>query len=91
MIIESGKIYFIKDEFIEKYGEKYHLMKNYEEDTNRPCYFCFKDDQNNGMLWFVPMSTKYDKYTDIYFNIKRKINKEPNNFVFFNNRKICTS
>lgn len=85
MIIESGKIYFIKDEFIDKYGKKYHLMKNHEEDSNRPCYFCFKDDQIDGMLWFVPMSTKYDKYIDIYFSIKQKIMKEPNNFVFFNN------
>lgn len=85
MVIESGKVYFIKDEFIEKYGEQYNLMKDHEDEKNRPCYFCFRDDKCNDMLWFVPMSTKYNKYFNIYCNIKEKINKEPNNFVFFNN------
>lgn len=85
MTIENGKIYFIKDEFIEKYGAKYHLMKNHESETNRPCYFCFRDNKNLDMLWFVPMSTQYDKYKKIYDNIKNKIKKEPNNFVFFDN------
>lgn len=41
MEIESGKIYFIKDEFNEKYGEKYNLMKNHEDEKSRPCYFLF--------------------------------------------------
>ena len=31
------------------------------------------------------MSTKYNKYFNIYCNIKEKINKEPNNFIFFDN------
>ena len=28
MEIIEGKLYFIKDEFIEKYNHKYHLMEN---------------------------------------------------------------
>lgn len=28
MEIIEGKLYFIKDEFIEKYNPKYHLMEN---------------------------------------------------------------
>ena len=75
MVIESGKVYFIKDEFIEKYGEQYNLMKDHEDEKNRPCYFCFRDDKCNDMLWFVPMSTKYNKY----------FNKEQINFIFFEN------
>ena len=31
MEIIEGKLYFIKDEFIEKYNPKYHLMENKEE------------------------------------------------------------
>lgn len=85
MVIESGKIYFIKDEFIERYGEKYNLMRDHEDEKNRPCYFCFRDDKCNDMLWFVPMSTQYNKYFNIYCNIKEKIKKEPNNFIFFDN------
>ena len=30
MEIIEGKLYFIKDEFIEKYNPKYHLMENKE-------------------------------------------------------------
>ena len=28
MEIVEGKLYFIKDEFVEKYNPKYHLMEN---------------------------------------------------------------
>ena len=86
MEIKEGRLYFIKDEFLEKYGRKYNLMENkIEKGTKRPTYFCFKDDKNNDLLWFVPMSKQYEKYLKIYNDKKKKINKEPNNFVFFNN------
>ena len=48
-------------------------------------FFCFKDDKNKNLLWFVPMSKHYEKYFKVYNAKKQKINKEPNNFVFFNN------
>lgn len=86
MEIKEGRLYFIKDEFLEKYGQKYNLMENkVEKGTKRPTYFCFKDNKNEDLLWFVPMSKQFDKYFKIYNNKKQKINKEPNNFVFFNN------
>ncbi|MDO5811978.1 MAG: hypothetical protein Q4Q31_02665 [Bacillota bacterium] len=40
---------------------------------------------NTEILWFVPMSTKYEKYLKINEDIKQKINREPNNFVFARN------
>ena len=44
MKIEEGRLYFIKDEFLEKYGEQYNLMNNkVERGTKRPTYFCFRD------------------------------------------------
>ena len=39
MEIIEGKLYFIKDKFIEKYNPKYHLMENKETGTKRPSYF----------------------------------------------------
>ena len=42
MEIIEGKLYFIKDKFIEKYNQKYHLMENKETGTKRPIYFCFR-------------------------------------------------
>ena len=85
MEIIEGKLYFIKDEFIEKYNPKYHLMENKEAGTKRPTYFCFRDRVDKSILWFVPMSSKYDKYLKIYDNIKSKKGIEPNNFVFARN------
>jgi len=86
MIIEEGKLYFIKDTFLVKYGKKYKLMDNKEEKgTKRPTYFCFRDNKEKQLLWFVPMSKQYEKYKKIYNEKKEKLKKEPNNFIFFNN------
>lgn len=85
MEIIEGKLYFIKDEFIAKYNPKYHLMENKEIGTKRPTYFCFRDKVDRNILWFVPISSKYDKYLKIYNDIKTKKEIEPNNFVFARN------
>ena len=85
MEIVEGKLYFIKDEFIEKYNPKYHLMENKEAGTKRPTYFCFRDKIDKDILWFVPMSSKYDKYLKLYNDIRTKKGIEPNNFVFARN------
>ena len=85
MEIVEGKLYFVKDEFVEKYNPKYHLMENKEAGTKRPTYFCFRDKIDKDILWFVPMSSKYDKYLKLYEDIKSKKGIEPNNFVFARN------
>lgn len=64
-------MYFIKDEFSGKYGKKYNLMKNKLEGTKRPTYFCFRDDKEEDLLWFVNMPKQYQKYMNIYLE-KRK-------------------
>ncbi len=82
MEIIEEKLYFIRDEFIEKYNAKYHLMENKEAGTKRPTYFCFRDKIDKNILWFVPM---YSKYLKLYNDIKSKKGIEPNNFVFARN------
>ena len=82
MQIEDGKFYFINNKFIEKYGDRYNLMKNKESGNKRPCYFCFKDKIDTNIIWFVPISKQYEKYKDIYEKKKQKIHHEPLNFVF---------
>lgn len=76
--MEEGKFYFIKDDFFNNFGV--HLMKN-KDKTKRPCYFCFFDEINKNILWFVPVSTKIEKYKNIYNN-KIKKYKSVHNFVF---------
>ena len=84
MVIEDGKFYFIKDEFFDIFKD-YGLMVNKENGNKRPCYFSFKDRQNSEIIWFVPISTKYDKYKKLYDIKKIKSGKRPvYNFVFGN-------
>lgn len=80
MKIESGKFYFIKDEFFNLF-KNYKLMENKESGNKRPCYFCFNDLENEEIVWFVPISSKVEKYKTIYEN-KRKTRKKVYNFVF---------
>lgn len=82
MKIENGRFYFINNNFMKKYGSKYNLMKNKETGNKRPCYFCFKDEINTDIIWFIPISKQYEKYKDIYNKKKMKIHREPLNFVF---------
>lgn len=53
-------------------------MKNKESGTKRPCYFCFRDKYNRDIIWFVPISTKYEKY----LNTKKQKQHKIYNFVF---------
>ena len=70
MIIEDGKFYFIKDEFFHVFKD-YGLMVNKENGNKRPCYFCFKDRKNKEIIWFVPLSTKYEKYKK-YMKVRKQ-------------------
>ena len=49
------------------------LMQNKEKGRKRPCYFCFKSKENDKIIWFIPVSTKIEKYKRIYEN---KIQKQ---------------
>lgn len=82
MHIEDGKFYFISNKFIQKYGDKYNLMKNKESGNKRPCYFCFRDKMDKNIIWFIPISKQFEKYKTIYNKKKQKIHREPLNFVF---------
>ena len=80
MKIEDGFFYFIKDDFFEKF-KNYDLMQNKENGNKRPCYFCFRDKHNSKIIWFVPITSKVEKYRKIYQN-KLKNRKQVYNFVF---------
>lgn len=82
MIVESGKFYFIKDNFFDKF-KNFDLMQNKENGNKRPCYFCFKDSDIKEIIWFVPITSKVKKYIRIYESKKKK-QKRVYNFVFGN-------
>ena len=72
MQIDVGCFYFIKDSFFDIIDDP-ELMQNKENGNKRPCYYCFKSKEYNNIIWFIPVSTKVDKYQKIYDN---KIQKQ---------------
>ena len=61
MKIETGYLYHIKDEFFDIVNDE-NLMTNHERGKKRPTYFTIKDKD---ILWFIPLSSKVDKYKKI--------------------------
>ena len=79
MQIKIGYFYFIKDKFFEIVDDE-ELMQNKENGNKRPCYFCFKSKENDKIIWFIPISTKVEKYQKIYENKiqkQKKLGKKP--------------
>ena len=68
MKIETGYLYHIKDEFFDIVNDE-NLMTNHERGKKRPTYFTIKD---NDILWFIPLSSKVEKYQKI---IDKKMEK----------------
>ena len=68
MKIITGYLYHIKDDFFDKL-KNYGLMINHENGHFRPSYLAIKD---NDILWFIPLSTKVNKYKPM---IENKIKK----------------
>ncbi len=60
MILETGYVYHIKDEYFE-FANDSKLMKNHENGSTRSTYFCLKNEDSK-ILWFIPMSSKIEKY-----------------------------
>ena len=68
MKVQTGYLYHIKDEYFDIVNDD-NLMQNHERGKKRPTYFTIKD---NDILWFIPISSKVDKYRKI---IDKKIKK----------------
>ena len=68
MEIKTGYLYHIKDEYFDGVNDD-SLMQNHERGKKRPTYFTIKDGD---ILWFIPISSKVDKYQRIINNKKEK-------------------
>ena len=68
MEIKTGYLYHIKDEYFDVVNDE-TLMQNHERGKKRPTYFTIKD---KNILWFIPISSKIDKYQKI---VDKKIEK----------------
>ncbi|QAT49153.1 hypothetical protein EQM14_04830 [Caproiciproducens sp. NJN-50] len=62
MLIETGHLYFVSDDFFRKVNDPF-LKINYEK-TKRPHYFAFHDTEID-LFWLVPCSSKVEKFEKI--------------------------
>ena len=65
MLLKEGYVYHVYDEYFDKVKDD-HLMKNKENGKNRPAFLCIEDKNAKGLYWMVPMSSKTEKYQEIY-------------------------
>lgn len=73
--MQKGYLYFISDQYYEKYTKDVFTGNKAEIDDephNRPCYYAFKDDQNDQIFWMVPVSSKVEKYEKLRDHIKKR-------------------
>ena len=70
MKVVEGYVYHVKNEYFELVHDN-KLMTNHEGNGTRPNYFCIKKEGSK-IFWFIPMSSKVDKYQKI---IEHKIKK----------------
>lgn len=71
--LETGKFYFIKDNYYEKFNNC-NLIGNKVingEHRGRPCFYCC---EIKGYYWMIPISSKVDKYETIYNEKIRRYN-----------------
>ena len=73
MKLETGYVYHIKNEYFDLVKDN-KLMRNHEGNATRPNYFCIKKEDSN-LLWFIPMSSKVEKYKSIMSNQIKKHNE----------------
>ncbi|MDR1616861.1 MAG: hypothetical protein LBR98_07615 [Syntrophomonadaceae bacterium] len=68
--VKPGYVYHIKDIYF-NIAKDDRLMRNYENGSYRPAYFCIKDEKTS-LLWVIPMSSRVEKY-EMY--IQKDINR----------------
>ncbi len=68
MKLQTGYLYHISSDFLKLIDEP-NLQINHMGNHSRPSYFVIKD---NDILWFIPLSSKVDKYKKEY---NKKIKK----------------
>lgn len=64
MVYQEGYVYHIKNEYFKKVKDD-KLMQNKENGAYRPTFYCLRDEKTT-LLWMVPLSSRVEKYQDIY-------------------------
>jgi len=86
--METGKLYFIKDSFYDRFSncgllENKDIINGKEHD--RPCCYALKfNNGDKNIYWMIPISSKIEKYKQKYLNYIRNGHNEIQNFMINN-------
>lgn len=65
--MKERHFYFVADSFYKDFPDP-NLMRNKEAINgirhDRPCFFAITDKRNSELFWFIPISSRVDKYKD---------------------------
>lgn len=68
--MDIGHFYYLNDQYFVDFPDS-QLMQNKEnvngQPHDRPCFYAFKDN-NTGLYWLIPISSRIDKYSVLYSN-----------------------
>lgn len=86
--MENGKLYFIKDEYL----EKWNLLQNKGSNHDRPFYCSFHDKIHPEISWMIPLSSKIEHYEDVYNRYMDRSGKcDVVDFTYILNRKSAVA
>ena len=75
--MDVGCFYYLRDQYFIDFPDG-GLMHNKEYDSgqmhDRPCFYAFRDNSSR-LFWFIPISSKVDKYHTIYDRISARYGK----------------
>ena len=69
MDIQPGLAYTVSNDYFKKYADPYLVMNHGSDkwgDGARPYFIAFRDKQEPGIYWAVPLSSNYAKYGSAY-------------------------
>lgn len=72
MIIKTGRIYHIKDTYFKQFNDKNLIINHDDIHSSRPMYLALITDN---ICWFIPLSSKVNKYKKIIEYKKLKYKK----------------
>ena len=74
MIVSAGYFYHISDSYFTDVQD-ITLMSNKENGAYRPHFLAIQDGQNPDIYWMIPVSSRYEKYEEIYNRIIGKFGR----------------
>lgn len=94
MHFNNNGLYNISDEYFEEFPDE-DLLHNHSPDEygrrDRPYLFAFRDTNNESIVWMIPATTNYEKYSKIEKKYREKYGRPSHKYFFYTNEDGLSS